>query len=179
MRSVLRRASEGRTTPWMPFKSSSRFVHATPIFATAYLDNFNQNNVAQNYLADAGGAGPARSLAFTVPGGSDFVVVFSRFTTGSVALNYSFNVIGLPGCNACPPKIINGDVNNGSTDYLTHRDLSNGRLNRDGVNSACGTNKTAPAVLDTATDFQFDAYNFVNSSSSPACISVALSNQSA
>ncbi len=157
---------------------SSSNQSSSAIFMVAYLGTFNPNNIAQNYLADAGGAGEGRSFSFTVPANSDFVVVFSRVNTGAVTINYSFNVIGLPGCNTCPPSRIDGDMTNGSTDYLAMRSISNGRLNRDLNTSRCGVNKAAPTVLDTGTNFDFDAYTFVNSSSSDACISVAVSNPS-
>jgi hypothetical protein len=157
---------------------SSSNKSAAAVFMVAYLGSFNPNNVAQNYLADAGGAGEGRSFSFTVPANSDFVLVFSRVTTGAVTITYSFNVIGLPGCNTCPPSRIDGDMTNGSADYVAMQSDSNGRLNRDANTSRCGLNKTVPAVLETGTAFQFDAYTFVNSSGSDACISVAVSNTS-
>src|SRR5262249_11114164 len=51
------------------------------LFSAAYSENFNPNNLASNYLADAGSSfvkGFPGSYSFTVPGGSQFIVVVSE-----------------------------------------------------------------------------------------------------
>ena len=52
------------------------------IFAVAYLDSFNPDNICVNYLADLGGSPfPDEFMSFNVPAGRSVVIVVSEVTT--------------------------------------------------------------------------------------------------
>ncbi|HMY71925.1 MAG TPA: hypothetical protein PLQ88_08820, partial [Blastocatellia bacterium] len=74
---------------------------------------------------------------------------------------------------ACPPQTINGRLGSGSTDYPSVSGTLSGRLNRNGVASACNSPKTCS--LATATGQRaYDAYTFRNSGTTQACVTVTL-----
>lgn len=65
------------------------------IFVTAYADNFNPNDVSQNYLADIGGS-PRQNLSgsfsFTVNSNQTFIIVVSGLTSTTACDNYTLDV---------------------------------------------------------------------------------------
>jgi hypothetical protein len=149
---------------------------ANQILTAAYLDSFNPANVEQNYAGDAGNSDKVRSFSFLVPGREHFVIVQSRVNnaTNPTSLAYSFRVLGLPGCDSCPPTEISGHITNGSTDYPVSIDTQSGRLFRNAVASTCASPKTVPTIEDPETQFSYNAYTFLNPSASAACVTVNL-----
>lgn len=73
------------------------------LFTAAYLGNFNPNNLASNHLADAAVSFPKGfpgSYSFTVPGGSQFIVVVNEVNQdGGLGSNYRLSVSGA--CSEC------------------------------------------------------------------------------
>ena len=144
------------------------------LFAAAYDQSFNQSNVQQNYLGDAGDSDGTHGFSFTVPANRNFVVVVSRVNTAAnpTSLAYSFKVLGVPTCNSCPPSIISGTIGSGSSQWPATIDTQTGRLFRDAVASACNPAKPVPNVSDSGTQFTYDAYTFLNPSTSSVCLTV-------
>ncbi|MBI4852098.1 MAG: NHL repeat-containing protein [Acidobacteria bacterium] len=71
----------------------------TSLFAAAYLNCFNPNNIAQNYIADAGTSAVNRGFSFNIPAGAQFVVVISSVSSSDVSCgNYSFAINGMSDC---------------------------------------------------------------------------------
>jgi hypothetical protein len=149
---------------------------ANQILTAAYLDSFNPANVQQNYVGDAGNSDKVRSFSFLVPGREKFIVVQSRVNNAAnpTSLAYSFRVLGLPGCDSCPPTEISGHITNGSTDYPVSIDTQTGRLFRNAVASTCAAPKTVPTVEDPETQFSYNAYTFLNPSAASVCVTVNL-----
>jgi hypothetical protein len=147
---------------------------ANQIFTAAYLNSFNPNAVEQNYLGDAGNSDKTRSFSFIVPGRGDFVIVQHRVNNAAnpTSLAYSFSVLGLPGCNFCPPSSISGTIGSGSTDYPAATDIQFARLFRDSIASSCAAPKPVPNLTDEGMQFAYDAYTFVNTAISPRCVTV-------
>jgi HYR domain len=69
---------------------------------------------------------------------------------------------------------INGVLSQGSPDHPSTTGQQTGRILQNGVDSTCASPKTCPGVTDTGTMFTFDAYQFQNTDSAPACVSVTL-----
>jgi hypothetical protein len=135
------------------------------LLAAAYLDGFNPANVQQNYLGDAGTSDGTRAFSFIVPAQSNFVVVQSRVNNAAnpTSLAYSFRVLGVPGCSACPPTGINGTISgNVSGDYPAAQGNQSGRLFRDAVASTCEAPKATPTITDSNLQFAYAAYTFLN-----------------
>jgi hypothetical protein len=63
--------------------------------AIAYLNSFNSTNLCQNYLADVGSS-DTLTFSFTVPAGSNFVIVIAANNPGTASNGcaYKFTVIG-------------------------------------------------------------------------------------
>ncbi|KAF0226141.1 MAG: hypothetical protein FD167_4883, partial [bacterium] len=71
----------------------------TSLFASAYLNCFNPNNITQNYIADAGTSTNNRAFSFNVPAGAQFVVVVSSVVSSNVSCrDYSFSINGMTDC---------------------------------------------------------------------------------
>src|SRR5262249_60905895 len=104
----------------------------------------------------------------------NFVNVQSRVNTAAnpPSLAYSFKVLGIPTCNACPPQIISGTIGSGSAQWPATIDTQTGRLFRDAVASACSPSKPVPDITDASTQFTYDAYTFLNTSVSAICVTV-------
>jgi Subtilase family len=84
------------------------------LFSAAYLGSFNPANLAQNYIADAGGSNTTISYSFSLPAGAQqFVVVVEDVPVGPASNSpYTLSVDG--GCvQSCP--IIPVLAANGST----------------------------------------------------------------
>lgn len=144
------------------------------LFTAAYDGSFNPANVQQNYLGDAGNSNGTRAFSFIVPGNHSFVVVQSRVNNSAnpPSLAYSFRVLGLPTCNACPPSILSGTIGSGSNQWPAAIDTQTGRLFRNAQAADCNTPKPVPSVEDSGTSFQYDAYTFLNPSLASACVTV-------
>jgi hypothetical protein len=147
---------------------------ANQILTAAYRGSFDPSNVQENYIGDAGNSDKVRSFSFLLPGRGNFVIVQSRVNNASnpTSLAYSFRVLGLPGCDSCPPAEISGLIGSGSPDYPATIDTQTGRLFRNAVASTCDAPKTVPSVEDPATQFSYDAYTFLNTSVSTRCVTV-------
>lgn len=147
---------------------------ANQLLTAAYQISFNPANVQQNYLGDAGNSDRTRSFSFNVPARQQFVVVQSRVNNAAnpPSLAYSFRVLGFLGCNSCAPQIITGSIPTGSTDWPASVDTQTGRLFRNSVASACDAPKPVPTVEDSGVQFQYNAYTFLNPSTSPVCVVV-------
>ena len=147
---------------------------ANQILTAAYLDSFNPANVQQNYLGDAGNSDKTRSFSFIVPGRDSFVIVQSRVNNASnpTSLAYSFRVLGLPGCDSCPPTSISGTIGTGSTQYPASIDTQTGRLFRNAVASTCDAPKTVPSIEDGTEQFTYDAYTFLNNAITSRCVTI-------
>jgi autotransporter-associated beta strand protein len=82
---------------------------ACNVQATAYLDNFDYSNIANNYLGDSGystGVAPGNMTSFsvTVPAGHTVIVVVNEGSPGAgCAAGYTLALSGLP----CPPPLLN------------------------------------------------------------------------
>lgn len=74
---------------------------------------------------------------------------------------------------ACPPPAINGRLGSGSTDYPSVSGTLLGRLNRNGVASACNVPKTCSLAANTGMR-AYDAYTFRNNGTVQACVTVTL-----
>jgi hypothetical protein len=144
------------------------------ILTAAYQGSFNPANVQTNYLGDAGNSEQTRAFSFTVPGNQSFVVVQSRVNNAGnpPSLGYTFRVLGLPGCNSCPPQIMTGTIGSGSPQYPANSDQQTGRLFRNATASECSPAKPVPSVEDAQTSFAYDAYTFLNPSVSSVCVTV-------
>ena len=71
------------------------------LFAAAYLGNFNPADLCQNYLADMGNSLTFGSFSFTVPAGTNFIVVVNDLPSEGGPCDYTLVVIGLE----CPPLL--------------------------------------------------------------------------
>jgi len=144
------------------------------ILTAAYDQSFNPANVQTNYLGDGGNSDQTRAFSFTVPGNHSFVVVQSRVNNAAnpPSLAYSFRVLGIPTCAFCPPAIITGTIGSGSNQWPASINTQTGRLFRNSTASVCSPAKPVPSVEDAATQFQYDAYTFLNPSSSAVCVTV-------
>ncbi len=144
------------------------------ILTAAYLDSFNAFDVQENYAGDAGNSNKTRSFSFLVPSRDDFVIVQSRVNNAGnpTSLAYSFRVLGLPGCDSCPPSSISGTIGSGSPDYPAATDTQTSRLFRNAVASSCAAPKPVPNLTDVGIQFTYDAYTFLNTSNSPRCVTV-------
>jgi HYR domain-containing protein len=146
---------------------------------SARLGTFDPANPCANYVGD-GGAGFSglndRSFSFNVPAGQDFVVVVNENDEGgAVGCPYTLTISGLA-CQAsaaCPPATaINGTVGSGSPDYPATIGQQTGRIVNGLGNLNCGS--ANPCSLNTTSGSRaFDAYTFLNSGSSTACVTVA------
>lgn len=74
---------------------------------------------------------------------------------------------------SCPPPVINGRLGSGSADYPGVSGVQLGRLNRDGVASACAAPKTCSLFTNSGAR-AYDAYTFKNTGAGPACVTVTL-----
>ncbi|MEO6723727.1 MAG: HYR domain-containing protein [Blastocatellia bacterium] len=74
---------------------------------------------------------------------------------------------------ACPPQVINGRLGSGSADYPSTSGVQLGRLNRNGVASACNAPKTCSLGINTGAR-AYDAYTFKNNSGAQVCATVTL-----
>ena len=144
------------------------------ILTAAYDQSFNPANVQTNYLGDAGNSDKTRAFSFLVPGNHSFVVVQSRVNNAAnpPSLAYSFRVLGIPTCNSCPPSIMSGTIGTGSNQWPASIDTQTGRLFRNSVASDCNSVKPTPSVEDPATQYQYDAYTFLNTSLSSVCVTI-------
>lgn len=144
------------------------------LFVAAYENSFNPNNVQTNYLGDAGDSDGTHAFSFIVSGNSDFVIVWSRVNNAAnpPSLAYSFRVLGIPTCNSCPPQIISGTIGSGSGQWPATIDTMEGRLFRDSEASVCNPAKPVPNVTDAGTQFQYDAYTFLNPSIVSVCVTI-------
>jgi hypothetical protein len=76
------------------------------IFAAAYLDSFDPNNICQNYLADMGVSPyPHAYMSFELPAGSSVVIVVSEVTTNQGCPEYTMTITGLGSCNTPTPTV--------------------------------------------------------------------------
>lgn len=90
---------------------------------------------------------------------------------------------GLPGNPWSPPDggggglcadiVIGGTLGSGSPDWPSTSGTQTGRLNRNGISSACGAPKSC-LIFDSAPGRAFDAYTFTNDFGATACVSVTL-----
>ncbi|HEX8218472.1 MAG TPA: hypothetical protein VF914_04565, partial [Chloroflexia bacterium] len=62
------------------------------LLSAVYLDDFNPQNVCENYLGDMGSAGPDFSYSFTVPAGRSYVVVVLENSEDVGCASYTLNV---------------------------------------------------------------------------------------
>ncbi len=74
---------------------------------------------------------------------------------------------------ACPPPVINGVLGSGSSDYPGVSGTLLGRLNRNGIGSACNAPKTCQLATGTGAR-AYDAYTFRNNGSATVCATVTL-----
>jgi S-layer homology domain len=147
---------------------------ANQLLAAAYLDSFNPANVLSNYLGDAGNSDPTRSFSFIVPASRSFVIVQSRVNNAGSppSLAYSFRVLGLPGCEHCPPTDISGSVGTTQTEYPKASGTQTGRLFRNNATPSCNLAKPLPSVEDPTLQFSYDAFTFLNTSPASRCVTV-------
>jgi hypothetical protein len=143
---------------------------------SARLGSFDPANPCTNYLGDAGAAFAGennRSFSFNVPAGQNFVVVVNENDpAGATGCAYSLTISGLS-CQVplpCPPATITGTIGKGSTDYPSTSGVQTGRVSQNGVDSTCAAPKTCPGIASAGSSFTFDSYQFVNDSSSAACV---------
>src|SRR4029079_6536271 len=110
-------------------------------FAAAYQDSFNPANVQSNYLGDIGNSDRVRSFSFLSDGTSPFVIALLRVNHASnpPSLGYSFKVLGLPGCEHCPPMDISGTIGSTQTEYPKATATQTRTLFRTAVHSSSGT----------------------------------------
>jgi len=73
----------------------------------------------------------------------------------------------------CPPPVINGRLGSGSPDYPSVSGVQLGRLNRNGVASACNAPKTCQLATSTG-GRAYDTYTFKNNGSNQICATVTL-----
>jgi hypothetical protein len=64
------------------------------VFASAYLDAFDPNQLALNYVGDLG-SGITQPFQFNIPANRNFVLV-TNSVYGPVSCTYSFEITGLP-----------------------------------------------------------------------------------
>ena len=141
---------------------------------SARLGSFDPANPCSNYLGD-GGAGFSgasdNSFSFNVPAGQNFVVVVNENDpAGATGCAYTLTITGIS-CEVvpCPPATITGTIGKGSTDYPGTSGVQTGRIPQSGVDSTCAAPKTCPGTASPGSSFAFDAYQFVNDSSSASC----------
>jgi hypothetical protein len=75
------------------------------LFAAAYVDRFDPNDVGANYLGDSGD-GPSGSIdasfTFSVPAGRSFVIVVHELNPGgAIGCSYDLKISGI--CDTCSP----------------------------------------------------------------------------
>ena len=69
-------------------------------------------------------------------------------------------------CESCPDRVISGDLTSASATQTQ-------RLSRNGIPSVCGSAKACPGPNPAVTNYQYDAYTFINGESN-ACVTVTL-----
>jgi hypothetical protein len=111
-------------------------------------------------------AGPVISDSSTV----DFPASSSLWTD-SPAVSVSGAVALQEVVAGCP--VINGTLGSGSPDWPSTSGNQTGRLNRNGISSACGAPKSCN-IFDTTPGRAYDAYVFQNLSGSSVCVAVNL-----
>lgn len=141
---------------------------------SARLGSFDPANPCANYVGD-GGAGFSgeveNSFSFNVPAGEIFVIVVNENDPGgATGCAYSLTISGISCQPVCPPDIITGTIGQGSKDYPSTSDVQTGRVSQNGINSSCEAPKTCPGIASAGSPFTFDAYEFVNDSSSSSCV---------
>jgi hypothetical protein len=145
----------------------------TAFHPVAYLGSFDPANPCTNYLGDIGhsiSAGESGAFSVNVPANSTVVLVVHETGTQPGCQGYSFSVTGLPQCLPCPPATITGDIGQGSSDYPSTSGVQTGRVSQNAVDSTCAAPKTCPSIASAGVPFTFDSYQFVNDSSSAACV---------
>jgi HYR domain len=145
------------------------------VHPVAYLGSFDPANPCTNYLGDIGHSinqSEGGAFSVNVPANSTVVLVVHEVGSQPGCLGYSFSVTGLPQCLPCPPETITGDIGLGSSDYPSTSGVQTGRLSQNGVDSTCAAPKTCPGIapVGAGSPFTFDSYEFVNDSSSAACV---------
>jgi len=145
------------------------------IHPVAYLGSFDPSNPCTNYLGDNGqNVNVSEGAVFSVNVPANSILVLVVHELGTVPdCSYSFSVSGLPPCYQaqlpCPPSTITGNIGQGSTDYPSTSGQS-GRIANNGVDSTCASPKACPGLPVNLGTFNFDAYQFANTSVSPACV---------
>jgi HYR domain len=141
---------------------------------SARIGSFDPANPCANYVGDggAGFSGGSHSFSFNVPAGQNFVVVVNENDpAGATGCAYSLTISGLS-CQVslCPPATITGTIGKGSADYPGASGTQTGRVSQNAVDSTCAAPKTCPGIASAGVSFTFDSYQFVNDSSSAACV---------
>lgn len=167
------------------------------IFAAAYLNTFDPNDLCANYIGDINGSpNPTGTMSFDVPAGQNLVLVVHEANPSAGCPAYTMTVSGLGG--SCPtPVPVTGTVTPTNTPAppppsttsivtstatacpglnisgaLTLQDPTQaGRLNTLTQASTCAAPRNCPGVLETIPR-HYDAYAFRNTSSSEACFTV-------
>ena len=74
------------------------------IFAGAYLNSFDPNNITANLIGDAGSSpNPTGSFGFNVPAGANFIIVVSEVTANAGCGSYTLAVTTDAVCGAVTP----------------------------------------------------------------------------
>lgn len=100
------------------------------------------------------------------------------FVVGAVLLAQSANDVGTP-ANPTGPYFTTGSPYRGTNcppdDFVissfSGANTQLGRIYRDGIASSCPT-KVYPGIFNAATTYNYEAFTYTNTSSSPACVTV-------
>lgn len=130
-----------------------------------------------NLAATTGAAINATAFAFNLTAAAacplriDFVLTVTFTGTGSPkVLPFSVQA-GLPPLTIT--STLDATAPNSSTGFTATTGLQNMRLTRDGQSSLCGNPKACPGTFGTGTR-RYDAYSFLNCSTTPSCVTVTL-----
>jgi autotransporter-associated beta strand protein len=131
---------------------------ASAPFVGTFQPDFSLDNLRGDFGSEVNGPWTLR-VADDTAGNAGALQCWSLFLTPSVCLASG------GACESCPERTLFGSISDQSL-------LQLGRLNRNGVASACGVAKVCPGREDF-TQYRFDAYTFENGESN-ACITVTL-----
>ncbi|MEO6458313.1 MAG: S-layer homology domain-containing protein [Chloroflexia bacterium] len=144
--------------------------------SAVYSPAFVPTSLCQNFVGDMGASpNPVKSYSVTIPAGATFQVTVNETTSNALCPAYTLTIIGLPGSCATPivpTATATVCAVNSIVGSLTSSDpVQMGRLWRD-TPTGCATNN-CPGVMDTLPR-HYDAYQFINNSTSSQCINVTL-----
>lgn len=143
--------------------------NTAPLFSVGYNAPIDVGNLVAHYLGDAGGAGPQRFYAVSVPAESDFYPAVMRTSTAGTVGQYQLRVQGA--------GLIDETFDSSEAGTALFEE-TNGRLNRSSPYSVCSTAKPTPSLLDGSALYGFAQHSVFNGLPTPQCVVFRMENRS-